>query len=221
MSVFHGQQLLWCISPANCPFFSELYESFKQTQWAVPSEQCGSLRPNFGTPCRNLDEIYALQKKSLKTVALFIFILLQGQGFSNQEMTQRSPGLYKYRIFFIFLVNRYSTILDYIRKHCFQCIHSSGRNMADKHPLVVWTWHLVYFCKSQVPGFSQFSLVYFCRSQVTGFFPLFRGCFDNSRSKEKMNWVLPGEQVTAQCIPHCSPCNPCGPNRPRPANFPF
>lgn len=119
-------RLLWCISPANCPFFIEVCDSLKQMQWAAPSEQCGSLCPNFGTPCRNLDEIYALQK-SLKTVALFIFILLQGQRFSNQEMTQRSPGLYKYRIFFIFLVNRYSTIFDYIRKRCFQCIHSSGR----------------------------------------------------------------------------------------------
>lgn len=36
-----------------------------------------------------------------------------------------------------------------------------------------------------------------------------------------MNWVLPGEQDTAQCIPHCSPCLPCGPKWPRPANFPF
>lgn len=82
-------------------FFSEVCESFKQTQWAVPSEQCGSLCPNFGTPFRNLDGIYALQK-SLKTVAWFIFILLQGQCFSNQEMTQRSPELYKYRIFLFF-----------------------------------------------------------------------------------------------------------------------
>lgn len=82
-------------------FFQRSVNLFNQTQWAVPSEQCGSLCPNFGIPCRNLDEIYALQK-SLKTVALFIFILLQGQHFSNQEMTQRSPGLYKYRIFLFF-----------------------------------------------------------------------------------------------------------------------
>lgn len=82
-------------------FFQRSVNLFNQTQWAVPSGQCGSLCPNFGIPCRNLDEIYALQK-SLKTVALFIFILLQGQHFSNQEMTQRSPGLYKYRIFLFF-----------------------------------------------------------------------------------------------------------------------
>jgi len=41
-------------------------------------------------------------KKPLKTITLFIYNLLQGQHFSGQEMTQSSPGLYKYRIFLFF-----------------------------------------------------------------------------------------------------------------------
>lgn len=78
-------------------------------------------------------------------------------------MTQRSLGLYKYRIFlffFYFLVNRYSTFFDYIRKRCFQCIHSADRQEKGRHTflgVLSITWHLVYFLWVLSYWVSQFS----------------------------------------------------------------
>lgn len=102
-------------------------------------------------------------------------------------MTRRSRGLYKYRIFLFFLVNRYSTIFDYIRKHHFQCIHSSDRQEHGRQ-----TFHSVIFFRSQATGFSQFSLAALTTQGLRK---------KELSSKEVAQGYEAGPWDTAQCTP--------------------
>lgn len=128
-------------------------------------------------PCKNLSKLVRY---------LFIFCF-KDNTFRAKRWHEEAVGCINIESFYFFLVNRYSTIFDYIRKHRFQCIHSSDRQEHGRQ-----TFHSVIFFRSQATGFSQFSLAALTTQGLRK---------KELSSKEVAQGYEAGPWDTAQCTP--------------------